>query len=612
MALKINTCTATEPNKIEVTFSEAVVDVDPASDPGSAKNPANYSIELPVVPEVLGQLDADSVAKIEADRAKTVFTITLKQSLLQAGEWLRITVKNVKTQTDQQSFAAGSDTFFTRVQDGDADSNALGDVAINTKGIATSIDEAVSYPVLTEEIGYPPSPIAVPTAMPGAISGGAPLGQIVARAVSDVLGWKVKANDPKGFVGALTASFTCKEVEGHTECNWTPRTYAVQTDLAGGITGAQASLYSRAKEALEQSIPLLDGLYALDPTADKEDVEALREVARSQMTELVNELGMLGGPRVSRVSQYFKLLLEATIAGLPEDTIPTEPDEIGGTLGRLREVLGLNSKTDDFVNSIEDEQDLTNFRILSDYMTSLALSWQSNLRFFGIGTDQPFFGTQLVLLSRQLSVISESVNEVRFSLDSMFIGPSERQTLEIHFPPDSSGTVAVPMFLEDLLSWIYSFASEEGPQLIEAGGKFAVAASFVPLAQSLQAMVEGAQNPTNAGLLPKAYFTGRVQRSLQELADQLEELVTLGLPISHSTVSKVEAVTTAIEQIDTTQLEANFPEIFEILTTLKQRVKTPVKFSRPRFPKFPGSTPAENRSRPRGRARPVRDSGKSD
>ena len=120
-------------------------------------------------------------------------------------------------------------------------------------------------------------------------------------AVGDVLGWKVKAADPKGFVGALTASFACTDVEGHTQCTWTPRTYAVQTDLAGGITGAQASLYSRAQEALNQALPLLDGLYPLDPEADAEDVTALKGIARSQLTELVNELGVAGGPRISRV-----------------------------------------------------------------------------------------------------------------------------------------------------------------------------------------------------------------------------------------------------------------------------------------------------------------------
>ena len=37
--------------------------------------------------------------------------------------------------------------------------------------------------------------------------------------------------------GGFPASFLAT-VGGHTEARWTPRTYAVQTDLSGGITGA--------------------------------------------------------------------------------------------------------------------------------------------------------------------------------------------------------------------------------------------------------------------------------------------------------------------------------------------------------------------------------------
>ena len=112
----------------------------------------------------------------------------------------------------------------------------------------------------------------------------------------------------------------------------------------------------------------------------------------------------------------------------------------------------------------------------------------------------PFFGTQLVLLSRQLSVVAESVNEVRFTLDSVFIGPAERQTLQIRFSPSDDPP---PMFLEDLLTWIDSFAAEEGPRLIQDGGKFAVGESFGPIATELQQLVRLAEHPANAGQLPK-------------------------------------------------------------------------------------------------------------
>ena len=79
--------------------------------------------------------------------------------------------------------------------------------------------------------------------------------------------------------------------------------------MSGGITGAQASVYQRAKDALDQSLPLLDGLYPLFKEAKDEDVAALRAMVRSQFTDLVNELGLMGGPRIARVTQLFFLLL---------------------------------------------------------------------------------------------------------------------------------------------------------------------------------------------------------------------------------------------------------------------------------------------------------------
>ena len=430
---------------------------------------------------------------------------------------------------------------FTQVQDV---GNALGNIATNTGNIATatgstsqSVDDLAAFSLLTEEVGYPPSPLARPSGGGGGMApaAGGTLGQIAARAVSDVLGWQAKT-DPKGFLGALNASFKLEEVEGHTQAIWTPRTYAIQTDLSGGITGAQASVYKRAKDALDQSMPLLDGLYPLFKEAKDEDVAALRATVRSQFTDLVGELGLIGGPRIARVTQLFSLLLgqpnfpqnSSQVPGFP---LQTDPDKISGSLGNLRVVFGF-SIADDQVNTVEDEQDVTNFRIVTDYITSLAQSWLNNLRFFGLQTQTPFFGTQLVLLSRQLSVIAELANEVRFTLDSVFIGPAERQTLQINFsPPAPANTPS--MFLEDLLTWIDSFASEEGPRLIQDGGKFAVGEFFVPIGTQLQTLVAGAVTPANAVSLPRGYKTKRVQRSLEELGDQLQELVNLAAPISH-------------------------------------------------------------------------------
>ena len=402
------------------------------------------------------------------------------------------------------------------------------------------ITDIAAYPVLTEEVGYPPSPLALPGGKSSAMPGTPALGQTVMKAISDVLGWQVKP-DPKAFLGALNASFSLKETEGHTEATWTPRSYAVQTDLSGGITGAQASVYARAKEALDQSLPLLDGLYPLFKESKDEDVSALRATVRSQFIDLVNELGLLGGPRVARVTQLFFLLLGQQLSQDPFHPNPsqvvTDPDRVSGSLGNLRVEFGF-SLSDDLVNTVQDEQNVTNFRIVTDYLTSLAISWLNNLRFFGLKTDAPFFGTQLVLLSRQLSVVAEKVNEVRFTLDSVFIGPADRQTLQIDF-----ASVAQPMFLEDLFTWIDSFASEEGPRLIAEGGKFAVSQSFVPIATQLQQLAQGllgnafqqggSGQPTNFGQLPPGFRTFRVQNSVKDLADSLQQLVSLATPIAH-------------------------------------------------------------------------------
>ena len=391
------------------------------------------------------------------------------------------------------------------------------------------IADLAAYPILTEEVGYPPSPLATPGTGGSGGSGGstAGLGQIVNKAVGEVLGWKLKAGDTKGFLGALNQSFTLTEVEGHVESKWTPRTYAIQTDLAGGITGAQASVYARGKEALDQSMPLLDGLYTLDPEADTEDVVALKAVVKSQFTELVNELAFLSGPRIARVNQYFSLLLidaNSTAKFPPALGAPplvVDPDQLPTKDAGARERL-------------------VKYFLLSIFSSAVVLfgfqSWINNVPFFGLDAPKPFFGTQLVLLSRQLSVVAESVDEVRFTLDSVFIGPAERQSTKLTYPfvPELKA-----IFLEDLLSWIHNFAAEEGPRLITDGGKFGVQNTFTPVVrQLLSFIVNLPSSPSVANPLPAGFFAPRVRLSLDDLVDQLQSLITLAAPIKHEITSE--------------------------------------------------------------------------
>jgi hypothetical protein len=497
-------------------------------------------ISVPPAPTAAGNNGTTSWAWISVDRSRSKVTIyfiaspfglTPPSPEFQPGSWVNIVVKNIwgmpEAGDDHPELEEGF-VLLTRQVEG-------------KPGVARrvrDIEDAISYPLLTEEVGYPPSPLARPSGGGGFSGGrgggggGQGLGQVAAQAIGDVLGWKANAADSTGFVGALTQSFTLVEIEGRTEHKWNPKSYTVQTDLAGGITGAQASLYTRAQVAQEKCLPLLDGLYALDPRADPEYVKALREIAKSQITEIVSQFGVVP-PSILRVNTYFHILLGVERRHLKPEfraKVETNPDTIFGTLGHIRDIYGIwfqrGGRDNPLSNSVEDEQNITNFRVISDYMTSLLLTWLGNYEYFKLtmGKAPAFLGTQLILISRQFNVIAETVNEVRFTLDSVFIGPNERQQLLLVFP---DGYDIPAMFLEDVLTEIEKTVTEEGPRLIKDGGRIALNNNLLPVLQTLMDMIEGAHEPVNIHELPDGFRTARVRHSLDDLRDQLTYLFSL-------------------------------------------------------------------------------------
>jgi hypothetical protein len=306
--LRITNCEATAASgTIVVTFSGPV-------DPNAAGVPGNYTVT-----DVSGT-NLSVVGTPTLTPNDTAVFISAED--MAAGQWIQIQVTGVTALGGGPEIASPNNIFFTQVH-GDDVGVAAGDIARSTGRIAKNIGSAgqavediAAFSLLTEEIGYPPSPLARPPGGSGAMApaAGGTIGQIATKAISDVLGWQAKT-DAKGFLGALNASFKLEAVEGHTQAIWTPRTYAIQTDLSGGITGAQASVYTRAKDALDQSLPLLDGLYPLDKEANDEDVAALRATVRTQFTDLVNELGLLGGPRIAYAALLPAVSPAASAAG---------------------------------------------------------------------------------------------------------------------------------------------------------------------------------------------------------------------------------------------------------------------------------------------------------
>lgn len=395
----------------------------------------------------------------------------------------------------------------------------------NGKGIdprtREALEDATAYPILTESIDTGGT-VQTSTLPGGGGSGGAPIGRIVDAAIRDVLAWRPRPGDPKAFVSALTQAFELKDVEGHVEWKWLPRSYAVDADL-GAVTGAQASIYARARSFLDQITPLLDGLTPLRPDFDPENIAASRAIVKNGVSELVSELGQEGGPRFARVTQLFSLLLG------PAATRPNRPtaatgDNVGGQLGLLKNYFGMDRS---LVKNVPEEENYTNFLIIVDGVQGLLYTWNSQRDSFDRKGTNAFLGTQAVLISRQLGVIAETVNDVTVALDSVFLGAAERQVLEL---PLGGGA---PIFLGELLAWINDFATDEGILLVREGGKDGVTTTFLPTVNELYKLARKAASIAYNGLpgpgrrLPDGFRTPRVRRALDDLAAQIGEAVNL-------------------------------------------------------------------------------------
>lgn len=331
------------------------------------------------------------------------------------------------------------------------------------------------------------------------------LEQTVEGALREVLAWRPRATDPKGFQAALNQAFTSKEVNGRSEWTWTPRSYSALADM-GAITGAQASIYTRAKAALDQIIPLIEGLYPLRNDPDPEDIEAMRALVQTQLSELTDELGMVGGPRLPRIEGLFTALL-----GNSAD----DPAAVAGFLGELRDRLGLESHR---VNTIAEEQNLTNFRIIADQVIGLQRSWGTLADYFRPDGTDKFLGTQMVLLSRALNVVAESVQELEFKFDSVWIGEAERQTTLL----DSGLTIA------ELLDWVRDFTGGKAQDMIREAGKDGVIA-LQPTLEQLHGLVNAAwQQSLQPSNNPQPGFhQDRIRTGWQELTLHLREAVRL-------------------------------------------------------------------------------------
>lgn len=551
MALKIERLTATTTGLV-IYFSERigptlitalksasliVVSVMDAMEPAVPGQPTSFPV--PSTPPLTAPNKGFSWAYDSKEVA--IFIMLASGANLTAGSWIKVGISGWKTASAKPVLE--HPVFYARVEqgDGDPDGKPRGGGRPNGHGDARDISDLQSFAVLTQEMpsGGPQS--STRSVSQGLVSGTSALGMAADKAIREVLSWRTKADDSKGFIGALNQAFDLKQVEGHTEWSWTPRSYTVQTDM-GAVTGAQASIYTRAKVALDQCMPLLDGLYALYPYVEPEDLSTAQSVVRSQFTSLVNEFGVVGGPRVPRVDELFELLLG--------QGSPTNPEHLKrGSLFLVKQRFGMERR---YVVSVEDEQNLTNYLIMVDYVIGLKESWKNDKNFFirGGNEREPFFGTQLVLISRALDVVAQGVQDAYFAMDSVFMADAERQTallsfrdLTIYIPyEEGSMPFTFPwdvssLYVAELLDWVDNSVSTELPALLQDAGKDALS-SFRASTDRLRQFVHGAANQAHDTRgLPPGFHTPRVKRALKLLADGLDEAYMLALQVHRDDVT---------------------------------------------------------------------------
>jgi hypothetical protein len=393
-----------------------------------------------------------------------------------------------------------------------------------SREVREAFTDLAAYPVLTEEV----STTGTPWPAPGGLgTAGADYGTVVDQAMRDVLGWR-PSRDVSGFQAALTGAFQLREVEGHTEWTWQQRGYAVQADV-GALAGAQASIYARAKSALDQILPLLASLTPLNPALyPPQDLETIRTVISTELQELVSELALEGGPRIQRVDELFGLLLGSKIGSKK-----LNPDVIQGHLGILRTRFGL---TVDEIDTIEEERIVTNFRIIVEQVLALQASWSNDRGLLSPLDPNAALGTVLIWLSRSLEAVCESVGDVTFAMDSVFVDAAQRQVINLNLPKEPA------LLLSDLLDWVLRASRDEGPRIIQDAGKDGVLA-FAPVLHRLRGLVQETRNAARSDRsLPDGLRTPRVDRALGVLADQLEEAAKLASQVRRDEAPQITSV----------------------------------------------------------------------
>ncbi len=296
----------------------------------------------------------------------------------------------------------------------------------------------------------------------------------VERAFTQVLGRAVGGlRSTNNFMKALNAAFPTTP-DGRvvdtpqrgvislysTDGSSNPLSNSVLDGLVGQLSTKQAILYREASLVAGDFLKILEGLETFVPEADKEEVEALRALIRSEISILVEEFGRVDEPRATRVHAYLTALKS--------------------NLDKLKSRGFFEPKE---VTIISDETQTAGFFLLEKYAVILQDIWTSFTLSETAHTKS--LSEQVERANVLLPIIAQGNVDFQAALISVAFTESEQRSLAAKFTmldgtllhsqenilkiitADNTQSMTIESMpditVRDLVDWLDRFAKTEGP-----------------------------------------------------------------------------------------------------------------------------------------------------
>jgi len=346
----------------------------------------------------------------------------------------------------------------------------------------------------------------------------------VSQTVAHILG-RPTGGDPKSFLAALTAAFPEKD----GQIVQTPVRAVVSLEVERGLLAAsQGTLFHQVQLIVNDALKILDGLHSISPDSDAEEAGALTEIVRQEFTSLIGEAGRVDRPRKGRIDETLGQLLGTNGNG--------HLKQLQGELGldAVDEIptASLSGAADSvgFVVTSEEAQLVASMNLLIQYGETLSRYFQD---FFetsvGLDPRNGSFSGRLAFVSLLFSVVAASVREVENDMDAVDFSEAERRTAFIIDPTVSAvNGVRSRISVDGILSWVESFALEEGPDLIAKSGRIGLDRVLeivnTRLERLVRELVRISRGSRRGQPAPHPGLThSRVRNALEQLSDQLKQ-----------------------------------------------------------------------------------------